>query len=93
MERVAAGPQASLRGPLMGRRPVGKAGRAIVCRAAGSRYQNPIGVHQNVWVGGWSKEEVEATVSGSKEAGYDLVECGWLKILTAVVATWVCHWA
>lgn len=35
---------------------------------------NPIGIHAQVWVGDWSKAEAEKAISGTKKAGYDLIE-------------------
>lgn len=36
---------------------------------------NPIGIHAQVWVGDWSKDEAVTAISGTKKAGYDLIEC------------------
>lgn len=36
---------------------------------------NPIGIHAQVWVGDWSKDEAVKAISGTKKAGYDLIEC------------------
>lgn len=54
----------------------------LVCRAqaapkpksAPANPKNPIGIHSQVWVGGWSKQEAEKAISGTKDAGYDLIE-------------------
>ena len=35
---------------------------------------NPIGIHSKVFVGGWTRDEAEAAISGSKAAGFDLIE-------------------
>lgn len=35
---------------------------------------NPIGIHAQVWVGDWSKDEAVKAIKGTKEAGYDIIE-------------------
>lgn len=35
----------------------------------------PIGIHSKVWVGGWSAQEAEKAIAGTKRAGFDLIEC------------------
>ena len=35
---------------------------------------NPIGIHAQVWVGDWSKDEAVKAIAGTKKAGYDLIE-------------------
>lgn len=35
---------------------------------------NPIGIHAQVWVGDWSKDEAIKAIKGTKDAGYDLIE-------------------
>ncbi len=35
---------------------------------------NPLGVHALVWAGGTSSAEVDAAISGTREAGFDLLE-------------------
>ncbi len=35
---------------------------------------NPIGIHAQVWVGDWSKDEAVKAIKGTKDAGYDLIE-------------------
>ena len=60
-----------------------KASRAgLSCRAQAARApksaptnpKNSIGIHSQVWVGGWSPEEAEKAISGTKDAGFDLIE-------------------
>ncbi len=41
--------------------------RALSCRAAQQRvYSNKVGVHALVWAGGWSKDDILRTASGSR---------------------------
>ena len=54
----------------VGRR--GLAVRAAVAEVASP--PNPVGIHAQVWVGDWSKQAAEYAISGSKKAGYDLIE-------------------
>ena len=49
----------------------GKRHLAIRAQAGPS---NPIGIHAQVWVGDWSKDEAVKAIKGTKEAGYDLIE-------------------
>lgn len=35
---------------------------------------NPIGVHSKLWVGDWSQQEAAKAISGTKRAGFDLIE-------------------
>ena len=54
-------------------RKAGRCGRkAVAIRAQGP--SNPIGIHAQVWVGDWSKDEAVKAISGTKKAGYDLIE-------------------
>ena len=47
--------------------------RSLAVRAQGG-YSNDVGIHAQVWVGDWSKDEAVRAVLGSKAAGYDLIE-------------------
>jgi len=51
----------------------GRCSRSIAAKAQGGP-SNPIGIHAQVWVGDWSKEEAVTAISGTKKAGYDLIE-------------------
>ena len=35
---------------------------------------NQIGIHAQVWVGDWSKDEAVKAIKGTKDAGYDIIE-------------------
>lgn len=49
--------------------------RIVTCRMMGTkRYDNLLGAHALVWVGGWSKTECDKAVKGAAAAGYDLIE-------------------
>ena len=43
-------------------------------KTAPKKPQNLVGIHSQVWVGGWNPEQAETSISGSKNAGYDLIE-------------------
>ena len=45
----------------------------LTVRAQGGA-QNQIGIHAQVWVGDWSKEEAVKAIKGTKDAGYDIIE-------------------
>lgn len=47
--------------------------RCLTTKAQGGP-SNPIGIHAQVWVGDWSKNEAVKAISGTKKAGYDLIE-------------------
>lgn len=49
-------------------------------KAAPSNPKNSIGIHSQVWVGGWNPQEAEKAISGTKEAGFDLIECEALRL-------------
>ncbi|KAK9805970.1 hypothetical protein WJX73_009800 [Symbiochloris irregularis] len=36
--------------------------------------QCPVGIHSKVWVGGWTAEEAEKAIAGTKRADFDLIE-------------------
>ena len=52
----------------------------LICQAvsapksAPKKPQNPVGIHSQVWVGGWNPEQAETSIGGTKNAGYDLIE-------------------
>ena len=52
----------------------------LICQAvsapksAPKKPQNPVGIHSQVWVGGWKPEQAETSIGGTKNAGYDLIE-------------------
>ncbi|KAK9790359.1 hypothetical protein WJX73_006466 [Symbiochloris irregularis] len=43
-------------------------------KSAPGNPKSPVGIHSQVWVGGWSPKEAEHAISGTKDAGYDLIE-------------------
>lgn len=51
-----------------------RAARSPLSVRAQAGPSNPIGIHAQVWVGDWSKEEAVKAISGTKKAGYDLIE-------------------
>ena len=52
-----------------------RASRASVCARAQAGTLNQIGIHAQVWVGDWSKDEAVKAIKGTKDAGYDIIEC------------------
>ena len=59
--------------------------RCVTTRAQGGP-SNPIGIHAQVWVGDWSKDEAVKAISGTKKAGYDLIERAFLGMLLSFLA-------
>ena len=49
-------------------------GRRHLAIRAQAGPSNPIGIHAQVWVGDWSKDEAVKAIKGTKEAGYDIIE-------------------
>lgn len=47
---------------------------SVEIETTGLEFQNPVGLHAMVWVGGWSREESEKAIRKSAEIGYDLIE-------------------
>ena len=43
-------------------------------KAAPPAPKNPVGIHSQVWVGGWNPQQAETSIAGTKKAGYDLIE-------------------
>jgi D-psicose/D-tagatose/L-ribulose 3-epimerase len=48
---------------------------------------NRVGVHAQVWVGGWSEVECRKAIENSRAAGYDLIEIPVLDPSTIDVST------
>ena len=50
--------------------------------AAAALPQNLIGIHSGVFVGDWKPQDAERAIKGAKDAGYDLIECEHMPLIS-----------